>query len=51
MYSPAIVRLTAFRVPTTRTPRTPAYMEALLAHPPVKRWMDAARALPPQDHY
>jgi len=51
MYSPAIVRLTAFRVPTTRAPRTPAYMEALLAHPPVKRWMDAARALPPQDHY
>ncbi len=51
MYAPAIVRLTAFRVPTTRAPATPAYLEAVLAHPPVRRWMDAARALPPREIY
>ncbi len=51
MYAPAVVRLTAFRVPTTRAPKTPAYMEALLAHPSVRRWMDAARALPPRENY
>jgi len=51
MYAPAIVRLTAFRVPTARAPKTPAYMEAVLAHPAVKRWMDAARALPPRETY
>jgi glutathione S-transferase len=51
MYAPAIVRLTAFRVPTSHAPKTPAYMEAVLSHPPVKRWMDAARALPPRETY
>lgn len=51
MYATAIVRLTAFRVPTAPAPKTPAYMEAVLAHPAVKRWMDAARALPPRETY
>ncbi len=51
MYATAIVRLTAFRVPTAAAPKTPAYMEAVLAHPAVKRWMDAARALPPRETY
>ena len=32
-------------------PAAPGYMEALLSHAPVKRWMDAARALPPRDVY
>jgi glutathione S-transferase len=51
MYAPAVVRLTAFKVETSRAPRTPGYMEAVLSHPPVKRWMDAARALPPRETY
>jgi len=51
MYATAIVRLTAFKVPTAAAPKTPAYMEAVLAHPAVKRWMDAARALPPRETY
>lgn len=51
MYAPAIVRLTAFRVPIGAAPRSGAYMEAVLAHPAVKRWMDAARALPPAETY
>ena len=44
-YAPAIVRLTAFKVPMP----APAarYAEAVLAHPPMRRWMDAARALEP----
>src|SRR3989442_2284112 len=49
MYAPAVVRLTSFRVPTAHAPGTPAYMDAVLSHPPVKRWMDAARALPPRE--
>lgn len=51
MYAPAIVRLTAFRVPLDKAPRSGAYMEAVLSHPAVKRWMDAARALPPVATY
>jgi glutathione S-transferase len=51
MYAPAIVRLTAFRVPIDKAPHTGAYMEAVLAHPAVKRWMDAARALSPAETY
>lgn len=51
MYAPAIVRLTAFKVVTAHAPKTPAYMEAVLSHAPVKRWMDAARALPPRETY
>jgi glutathione S-transferase len=51
MYATALVRLIAFRVPTTDSPLTPGYMEAVLSHPAVKRWMDAARALPPRETY
>ncbi|HEV8701105.1 MAG TPA: glutathione S-transferase N-terminal domain-containing protein [Candidatus Polarisedimenticolia bacterium] len=51
MYATAIVRLTTFRVPTAAAPNTPAYMEAVLSHPAVKRWMDAASALPPRETY
>ncbi|HKB07379.1 MAG TPA: glutathione S-transferase N-terminal domain-containing protein [Candidatus Polarisedimenticolia bacterium] len=51
MYAPAIVRLTSFRVPTAGAPATPGYMEAVLSQPLVKRWMDAARALPPRETY
>jgi glutathione S-transferase len=51
MFAPAIVRLTSFRVPTAATPKAADYMEAVLAHPAVKRWMDAARALPPAETY
>ena len=51
MYAPAVVRLTAFKVPTEATPRAAAYMQAVLAHPAVKRWMDPARALPPLESY
>ncbi len=51
MYATAIVRLAAFRVPTSHAPKTPAYMEAVLSQPAVKRWMDAARALPPRETY
>ncbi len=51
MYAPAIVRLKAFRVPTGAAPRGAAYMEAVLAHPAVKLWLDPARALPPLARY
>jgi len=51
MFAPAIVRLTSFRVPAGKAPRAAAYMEAVLAHPAVKRWMDPARALPPAATY
>lgn len=47
MYAPAVVRLTAFRVPTNGFPRAAAYMPALLDYPAVRRWMDEARKLPP----
>jgi len=51
MYAPAVVRLTAFKVKTANAAKTPAYMDAVLSHPPVKRWLDAARALPPRETY
>ncbi len=51
MYAPAIVRLTAFKVETAHAPATAAYMDAVLSTPPVKLWMDAARALPPRETY
>jgi len=48
-FAPAVVRLTSFHV---RMPaRAAAYAEAVLAHPPVGRWMDAARALPPVEEH
>jgi glutathione S-transferase len=51
MFAPAVVRLTSFRVPVVSTPRAAAYMEAALAHAPVRRWMDGARSLPPRETY
>lgn len=47
MFAPAVVRLKAFGVPTAGTPRAATYITDLLAHPAVRRWMEAARALPP----
>ena len=41
----------SFRVPVGPTPQAAPYLEAVLAHPPVRRWMDAARALPPRETY
>jgi len=51
MYAPAAVRLTAFAVPSGSTPRAAAYLKAVLAHPAVAGWLDAARALPPAATY
>ena len=51
MYAPAVWRLKAFGVPTGKFARAAAYMEAVLARPSVRRWMDAARALPPLEAY
>src|SRR5712692_8711728 len=42
MYAPAVVRLTAFKVPSASVPKAAAYMEAVLTHPAVKRWLDPA---------
>jgi glutathione S-transferase len=49
MYAPMVVRLTAFDVPTSRTPLARDYMARLLDHAVVRRWMDPARALPPRE--
>ena len=51
MFAPAIVRLTSFRVPAASVPAAAKYMEAVLAHGPVRAWLDAARALPPRATY
>lgn len=51
MYAPTAVRLSAFKVDTSATPKAAAYMKAVLGHPSVKRWMDPARALPPAETY
>jgi glutathione S-transferase len=51
MFAPVVVRLTAFEVPTGDTPKAAAYMQAILAHPPVAAWLQAARALPPAATY
>lgn len=51
MYAPAVVRLTAYEVPTGSHPLAGAYLKDVLAHPPVRRWMDPARALPPVETY
>jgi glutathione S-transferase len=42
---------TAYEVGTAATPKAAAYMRAVLAHEPVRRWLDAARALPPAETY
>ena len=51
MYAVAVVRLSAFHVPTMHTPKAAEYMSAILSQPHVKKWMDAARALPPHESY
>jgi glutathione S-transferase len=50
LYAPMGVRLVAFDVPTSETPRAGEYLKALLADPLVRRWMDPARALPPVEN-
>jgi hypothetical protein len=44
-------RLRAFGVPASDFPRAKDYVSAVLAAPPVKAWMDQARALPPMADY
>jgi glutathione S-transferase len=51
MFAPVVWRLTAFKVPSPRAPKAAAYMESVLAHPAVRRWMDQARAMPPHETY
>jgi len=51
MFAPAVVRLTAFKVSTASTPHAGRYLAAVLEHPAVRAWMDAARALPPRASY
>jgi glutathione S-transferase len=50
MFAPAVVRLSAFRVPAPGT-RAAAYVDEVLAHPSVARWLDEARSLPPVEEY
>ena len=49
-YAPAIVRLSAFDVPTSATPRARAYLAAVLEHEAVKAWLDEARRLDPVEN-
>jgi glutathione S-transferase len=51
MFAPAVVRLVSFGAPTAATPRAGGYLAAVLAHPPVERWLKEARALPPRETY
>ena len=51
MFAPVVWRLTAFKVATVATPRSAAYMMAVLGHPAVRRWMDPARELGPHQSY
>jgi glutathione S-transferase len=51
LYAPAVVRLTSFRVPTEGFPRAATYLEAVMKHAAVRRWMDEARSLPPLASY
>lgn len=51
LYAPAVVRLTAFCVPTDATPLAARYLQAVLAHEPVRARLDSARALPPRETY
>jgi glutathione S-transferase len=51
MFAPAVVRLTAFRVPLAATPLAAGYLGAVLDHGPVRAWLEAARALPPRETY
>jgi len=51
MFAPAVVRLTAFDVPTASTPLAARYLAAVLEHPAVRAWMEPARALAPRASY
>jgi len=51
MFAPAVVRLLAFKVSTASVPRAAGYMQAVLEHASVRRWLDEARALPPARTY
>lgn len=51
MFAPVVVRLTSFRVPVSKTPGAAAYMEAVLSHPPVRRWLEPARGMTPLETY
>lgn len=46
-FVPTVVRLLAHAPELAAWPRTVQWMEALLARPSVREWMDQARALPP----
>ena len=48
-FAPMVVRLRAFEVPTDRFPASRRWMDAVLAHPGVARWLDEARKLPPSE--
>ncbi|HLG21096.1 MAG TPA: glutathione S-transferase N-terminal domain-containing protein [Bdellovibrionota bacterium] len=50
MFAPAVVRLTSFRVPPVSN-RVQGYMDAVLSHPAVRKWLEPARALPPAENY
>jgi glutathione S-transferase len=51
MFAPAVLRLTSFKAPLEKTPRAAAYLQSVLNHPPVERWLAEARALPPRETY
>ncbi len=51
LFATMAARLRAFDVPTSDFPQARQYLEAVLTAPPVKAWMDQARALPPQSTY
>jgi glutathione S-transferase len=51
LFSTMAARLRAFDVPTSDYPQAREYLTAVLEAPPVKGWMDQARALPPQATY
>ena len=51
LFATMAVRLLAFRVPAAEFPLARAYMDAVVAAPPVKAWLDQARAMTPMASY
>lgn len=51
LFATMAARLKAFKVPTAAYPLAGAYIDAVLAAPPVKAWMDQARAMTPVEAY
>jgi glutathione S-transferase len=51
MFATMAERIRAFGVPLSDYPGAREYLSAVLAAPPVKAWMDQARALPPMAQY